>query len=106
VVQVKGRREPTRIYEVYDHLDKAAVRRKQAIAESLDYAFGLYQQGHFAGALDAYSELTRQLSGNGGSRAEIAGLVDFYRERCRRLLREKVEGKLGGWDGIYYFSIK
>lgn len=106
VVQVKGRQEPTRIYEVYDHLDENAICRKQKIDRDLKSAFECYRQGDFNEALMIYAAIQSRAAAWGKGGLSLLPALDFYSRRCRHLLQQQQAGRLKGWTGVYDFTLK
>ncbi|MEW6076384.1 MAG: adenylate/guanylate cyclase domain-containing protein [Thermodesulfobacteriota bacterium] len=106
MVQVKGRQAPTRIYEVYDHLDAEALRLKQAVGPDLDKAFACYQRGDFESALSIYDAIRKRAEMGGRTGRPLRLPLKFYRDRCRELLARRESGGLDRWTGIYDFTIK
>ncbi len=106
VVQVKGSQRPTRIYEVYDHLDGNSISRKQKIGPDLEIAFGCYQEGDFRQALMIYSAVQSKAAAWGKNGLALMSTLAFYSDRCRHLLRQQQAGRLRGWKGVYDFTIK
>jgi hypothetical protein len=106
IVQVKGRQTPTRIYEVYDHLDADTIRRKKAMGPILDEAFACYRQGDFESALSIYDAIRERTEQWGRTGRPLLATLKFYRDRCRDLLSRQRSGKLDGWVGVYDFTVK
>lgn len=106
IVQVKGRQAPTRIYEVYDHLDGDTIAGKQEIAPELEAAFDSYQRGDFTRALAIYSAVQSKTATWGKRGLPLLTTLSFYSDRCRNLLKLQQAGRLKGWQGVYDFTLK
>ena len=107
MVQVKGKKAPVAIYEVYDHLDPDAAACKQTVAGELERAFELYRRGAFDEAEVVYGRVRGQVAAAANPcLKDTLATLDFYIRRCRDLARRRAEQALSEWDGVFHFAIK
>lgn len=108
-IRVKGREEPIRIHEVYDH-EPARVRDAKARHQDLmEEAWELYAAGLFAESRHIYEELVRASGPHllqPGKHLDPA--LEFFLARCRKLETRAAEdpAMLAHWVGIHGFEGK
>jgi adenylate cyclase len=93
LIQVKGRQEPTRIYELLAE-SSAPAEQLERIAQ-FDSAITLYRKQRFQEALDQFSELADVDPNDQPTR--------IYIERCRTLIQTP---PTSAWDGVYVMTSK
>lgn len=93
LIQVKGRQEPTRIYELLAE-SSAPAEQLERIAQ-FDSAITLYREQRFQEALDQFSELADVDPNDQPTR--------IYIERCRTLIQTP---PTSAWDGVFVMTSK
>lgn len=108
-IRVKGRNEPIRIHEIYDH-EPPRVRDAKAKHQILmEEAWDLYAAGMFTESRHIYEELLRKsgphLLQPGRS---LDPALEFFLDRCRKLEERVCEdpAMLAHWVGIHGFEAK
>lgn len=93
-VRVKGKQIPCVLFEVYSHLSQDEINKKEL--NLLNFMNGLlfYKSGDFQQAKILFEQALKQ------NPEDI--LCTLYLERIKDLLENKIEG----WDGIYDFKNK
>lgn len=95
IVYVKGKTEPSSIYEVYD-LDEAGCRvKKDMTREAVAKGIALYRSRQFAAARTVFAAMSR----------------DFHEDRIPRIYMERCDHYLvnpptEAWNGVYELSVK
>ncbi len=87
-IRFRGKRNPLRIYEVFDHLPLSAQTLRQEQAPLFAKGMALYQQGAFEEALDAFEQCLKVDPGD--------SIVVEYLRRCHTFLKYPPEH----WEGI------
>ncbi len=105
-IKVKGRKESTDIFELFDHEPDRYKDLKNANRAVYDEAYRMYKRADFAQAELLYCELMDKA----GPHSHMEGLsadpvLDYYRSRCADLVKAKAAGmvSLADWDGVYTF---
>lgn len=106
-VLVKGKKNPIKLYEVYDYEHESVRELKVGLGPELADAWDAYRHGDFAVALAIY----RQARTKAGPHRYLDGvckdpLLDFYIQRCGDLLERQERGLLREWNGIHEFMDK
>jgi len=106
-VRVKGREDPIRLYEVFQHHRSGTVAAKELEVGRLDSAFRLYSEGHFSDAIS----LLLQVGEKTGEHDTLIGfykdpLINVLLDRCIILFQRQKTGDLPSWDGIFQFQAK
>jgi adenylate cyclase len=106
-VRVKGREDPIRLYEVFEHHRSDTVAAKELELGRLDSAFRLYSEGHFSDAIS----LLLQVGEKAGEHDSLIGfykdpLINVLLDRCIVLFQRQKTGDLPSWDGIFQFQAK
>lgn len=106
-VLVKGKKQPTKIYEVFDFDEEETINSKLENQKIFDEAFKLYENGNFEDSIKIYSELSNKIEKHNYINNKYADkLLDFYIYRCKKLQEQKETGKLENWNGVYEFFDK
>lgn len=109
IALVKGKKEPMKIYELYEHKTEQIKDIYKRMQPELDRAFHLYYVGEIDGAYELYCKIAKQI---GSFESDAKEIIDpaliFYRERCERILREARSGLINMklWNGVYEFKDK
>lgn len=91
-VQVKGKKEPTKIYEPINFLNKASAH-EQILAQNFTTALDLYKKGNFHEAQEHFSKLIETYK-DSPSKVML--------NRCEYLIQHPPEN----WTGIFKFTSK
>jgi hypothetical protein len=104
IVMPKGKNEPIRIYEIYDHLPEQIREIYHRQQDGRAQAFDCYRHGNFRDAHRLYSEMIQEITAGDGICPDP--LLVYYRQRCESVSRRMKAGVLPrkGWRGIYEFN--
>ena len=106
-VLVKGKKQPTRIYEVFDYEKEDIIKMKSDNQSVINDAFEYYKKGHFNEANKIYSDLIKRCGNHNFLENKCSDpLLNFYFDRCIKLQEQKEAGLLDNWNGIYEFVDK
>ncbi len=109
MARVKGRREPLRIHEIYDHEPESVRERKHRWAARTGQAWDLYAAGLFLEATRLYEEIKRGLGPHllePGRCLDPA--IDFFLERCHSMENRFRDDPalMDAWSGVHGFEEK
>jgi adenylate cyclase len=94
-IRVKGKEEPVKIFEVVADREKGVRPELGALFDAFAAALGLYKEGRFAEALEAFEALAREYPEDGPT--------TLYVDRCREYLANPPPPE---WDGVYTMTTK
>ena len=109
LARVKGRHEPLRIHEIFDHEPESVREKKHRWALRLGQAWDLYAAGLFLEATKLYEEIQR---GIGPHLLEpdrcMDPAVDFFLDRCRSMENRFRDDPalMDAWSGVHGFGEK
>jgi adenylate cyclase len=109
LARVKGRGEPVRIHEVFDHEPPVVQEAKLRWASRTTQAWDLYAAGLFSEAIRLYEEIRREM---GPHLLEpercMDPSIDFFLDRAHGLERRSRENPLllDEWSGVHGFEAK
>ena len=109
IALVKGKKQPMKIYELYEQKTEQIKDIYKRIQPELDRAFHLYYVGEIDGAYELYCKIAKQI---GSFESDANEIIDptliFYKERCERILKEARSGLINMklWNGVYEFKDK
>ena len=109
LVLVKGKKEPMKIYEVYEQKPEHIKEKRERIQPKLDEAFHLYSKGIFKDAHQIYSELIEEVGNHTYNKTICADpIIPFYKNRCEIISKQIKSGIMNksAWKGIYEFTDK
>ncbi|MFC1672037.1 adenylate/guanylate cyclase domain-containing protein [Planctomycetota bacterium] len=101
---VKGKREPLRIYEIYEYEPDRIREKKLDIQPDLETAFELYVAGRFDEAVRLYTDLIARVGPHTYQEGVCADpALNFFAGRCRALTEQVKTGRFdrGAWDGVH-----
>lgn len=107
-VVLKGKKNITGIYEVYDYDSAKKKTLKRKIQKRLDLAYDAYLSGNIQTAKELYCELKYEIdSYNDESFLEYREpLLDFYIQRCLSIIPKLNKNFLSKWNGVYHMATK
>jgi len=106
-VLVKGKKQPTRIYEVFDYEKPEITEMKYNYNDELIKTFDLYKQGNFQETIKIYKKLIGKAKNHSYLKNKCSDpLLNFYLDRCIKLQEQKEAGLLDNWNGVYEFLDK
>lgn len=94
LIRVKGRTEPTKVYEVLAAAENARPETMQ-LAEQTERAFSLYLERRFTDAAEAYAALDKL--------RPDSGVTKVFLERCEFFCKNPPQTD---WDGVYTMQTK
>ncbi|HOF02176.1 MAG TPA: hypothetical protein PK755_12330, partial [Spirochaetota bacterium] len=104
---VKGKKQPTRIYEVFDYEKPEITEMKYNYNDELIKTFDLYKQGNFQETIKIYKKLIGKAKNHSYLKNKCSDpLLNFYLDRCIKLQEQKEAGLLETWNGVYEFLDK
>jgi class 3 adenylate cyclase len=109
LVQVKGKKEPIKIFEIYDYYPEKIKKIIKEIQHELDTSFQLYRKGNLRDAHAIYSKLINQIGPHTYDNSScIDPVINFYKQRCMNISRQIKSGLISkkDWHGIYEFIDK
>ncbi|MCX5830639.1 MAG: response regulator [Deltaproteobacteria bacterium] len=109
IALVKGKKEPIKIYELYEQKTDQIKDIYKRIQPELDRAFHLYYVGEIDEAYELYCKIAKRIGSFESCANEIIDpALIFYKERCERILREARSGLINMklWNGVYEFKDK
>lgn len=109
LVQVKGKQQPIRIYELFDHEPDWIREFKTGIQSNLDGAYQLYLNGEINEAAKVYNHLIDKAGRHQYRRKLCADpVLNFYADRCAVTERRLDAGLIDreNWQGIHVFEEK
>lgn len=109
LARVKGRNEPLRIHEVFDHEPESVRERKHHWAARTEQAWDLYAAGLFTEATRLYEEIRHGLGPHLlEPRRCLDPAVDFFLVRCRSMENRLRDDPtlMDAWSGVHGFEEK
>jgi class 3 adenylate cyclase/CheY-like chemotaxis protein len=109
IALLKGKKEPMKIYELYEQKTEQIKDIYKRIQPELDQAFHLYYVGEIDEAYELYCKIAKRI---GSFESDANEIIDpaliFYKQRCERILREARSGLIDMklWNGVYEFKDK
>ena len=93
-VQVKGRKSPSDIHEIYNEDPPEIAARKGDLADEFDHALATYRKGDFGGAESLFGDYLREFPGDAAARVLLA--------RCGMLASSPPPS----WNGVFAINNK
>jgi adenylate cyclase len=109
LARVKGRSEPLRIHEIFDHEPEPVRERKHRWALRTGQAWDLYAAGLFTEATRLYEEIKRGLGPHLlEPQRGLDPAVDFFLARCRSMENRFRDDPalMDAWSGVHGFEEK
>jgi class 3 adenylate cyclase len=106
IVRLKGRNEPLKIYEIFNHEPESLRQKKTGLGEVFSQAFDYYQHGSFIQAQAVYKSLIEEVGPHCYLEQKCADpVLEFYQFRCETLSEKLKRGllKLRSWRPVQEF---
>ena len=109
IINVAGKLDPIKIYEVYDHNPDNIKAIKHKMEPELNRAFLLYKEGDLDGATAIYTQILHLCEhSENPDNCFTDPLLHFYLNRCQEIKTKMEQGLISRqeWFGLYNFTRK